>query len=627
MSSIADQIRDGTINLKTRRFNGDKFEDETFTDIDFSDSRFIKVVFSRCIFIDCDFSNARLKVGFTDSTIRGCTFNNTNLDNSRFVRTVVEGTPADTLKFSNGCNFVSAKINRTQFRNVEFENCDFEIAEIKDCEFDNVIIHHESNLSHTLFENSSFDQTIFIINEAEFSIENCNFYNSKISGGNDDGRGAIHNSVFNNCSFAPGCEIEDCLFDSNTSISYCQFTSATFNNIHFLEASIGDSTFITCSFINVAFESSELLGVSIRETDLSLTSFYDTQVDSESDFEDSILPQTFPGLEPEAAEPTLSRAEQAEELRQRAQEAAATIVDVPEVTEEVVGTTCYDEVLMDNIEIDEYLAESPNNFLIGRTTEQGVKYTCYSLDNFKLSKRIEHRRNLDKYKKCAICDQPFTIDGDNMPILLVPCWISICRRCYEDPDKRPTTCPETSQPIEKAIVNWGIITYLRYGSEYRYLIECVDDAPLEWQSYVYEQYVTEEPRIFVSLFDGTLILKPTWLWDGPVPEPRRFILEQRPNVFKFISSEIIPIPGYESFTAVGADHCNQIAPINTYELVPEATETTGGRRRHHKTRRNRKGKQRRTKQKKNKYHKNHTVNKNGKNRLHNKKKSKKHRNH
>ena len=285
MSSIADQIRDGTIDLKRRPLNGGKFEDETFTGIDFSGSRIIKVVFSRCTFIDCDFSNARLKVGFIDSTIRGCIFNNTNLDNSRFVKTVVEGTPTDTLKFSNKSKLINTKINQSQFRNVEFEDCDFEVAEFKDCEFENIKIYPECALFHSLFDHSTFDRATIIINEAEFSIDGCELNNTTISGRDSDNQGQIHNTIFNNSSFGAGCEFQNCLLDSQTSLTYCQFISTTFTNILFLEASITDSTFITCSFIRVAFESSQLFTTEIRDTDLSLTSFYDTQVDSESDFE------------------------------------------------------------------------------------------------------------------------------------------------------------------------------------------------------------------------------------------------------------------------------------------------------------------------------------------------------
>lgn len=114
----------------------------------------------------------------------------------------------------------------------------------------------------------------------------------------------------------------------------------------------------------------------------------------------------------------------------------------------------------------------------------------------------------------------------------------------------------------------------RDRSPYTSFLECKDETPERLQG-SYAKWLMPQGRTFVKMYSSNLmVIKPDWLWDGPVPEPRVFLLEQVGDVYKFVTSEAAPtMTTY--FNAVGKDHCNQKGRVPVYRLVP-ATLTADG---------------------------------------------------
>jgi hypothetical protein len=101
-------------------------------------------------------------------------------------------------------------------------------------------------------------------------------------------------------------------------------------------------------------------------------------------------------------------------------------------------------------------------------------------------------------------------------------------------------------------------------------IECNDDTPSHWLGNRYNDHVKPGGRVFVKmLFRGApvLVVKPDWMFAGPVPEPRLFELVPQTTVSKFVTSDLVPSI-VDGFSALGADHCNQTSPQMTYKLEP-----------------------------------------------------------
>jgi hypothetical protein len=144
--------------------------------------------------------------------------------------------------------------------------------------------------------------------------------------------------------------------------------------------------------------------------------------------------------------------------------------------------------------------------------------------------------------------------------------------------------------------------------------ECKDDTPSDWQgnSYIRDWLKPggKGPLIKIMGPGGTnyLIEKPSFFWNGPVPEPRVFNMVELPyKIKKYISSFVLPIRN--NFHNYGVDHCNQLSAERVYRLelmVPK--ENVGGKiGRKRKTQKKKKNKTRRKTQNQKQKRKNKKV--------------------
>jgi hypothetical protein len=105
-------------------------------------------------------------------------------------------------------------------------------------------------------------------------------------------------------------------------------------------------------------------------------------------------------------------------------------------------------------------------------------------------------------------------------------------------------------------------------------VECIDDAPTEWWGQnAYKQYIKPPEaggRRFIKVFlngASIFILKPDWYDSGVVPGNHFFRVIKALPVFKYMSLDLATQNVAPGFSTLGANHCNQNSPQETYSLV------------------------------------------------------------
>ena len=145
---------------------------------------------------------------------------------------------------------------------------------------------------------------------------------------------------------------------------------------------------------------------------------------------------------------------------------------------------------------------------------------------------------------------------------------------------------------------------LNWNTGNKEFVECADDAPQTWQGNSYGRLIKPNGRQFIKVFvngAGLLVLKPDWYDSKVVPGIRFFRLVESNPVFKYMSLDLATQNIAPDFSALGADHCNQLNPQKSYyldeinleqlnDMVPQ-----GGSKRQTKRRKGRKGQTKRRK--------------------------------
>lgn len=113
-------------------------------------------------------------------------------------------------------------------------------------------------------------------------------------------------------------------------------------------------------------------------------------------------------------------------------------------------------------------------------------------------------------------------------------------------------------------INWPASS--SSGKEF---IECLDNTPLDWQGNSYSKYIKPNGRRFIKMnISGstTMVVKPIWYNAGTVPGTKIFNLVPADKVLKFMSKPLAIQELPEDFSALGAEHCNQLGEVGTYTL-------------------------------------------------------------
>jgi hypothetical protein len=104
-------------------------------------------------------------------------------------------------------------------------------------------------------------------------------------------------------------------------------------------------------------------------------------------------------------------------------------------------------------------------------------------------------------------------------------------------------------------------------------VECDKDTPVDWQGNSYKKFIKQpKARHFIRIYINgvsSLVLKPYWFDSGIVPGTRFFKLtEEEEPLFKYMSLDLSKQILAPDFSALGANHCNQTQPQQTYKLEP-----------------------------------------------------------
>ena len=142
-------------------------------------------------------------------------------------------------------------------------------------------------------------------------------------------------------------------------------------------------------------------------------------------------------------------------------------------------------------------------------------------------------------------------------------------------------------------------------NDFNEFYECKDNTPSDWQgnSYIRDWLKVDGRGPLVKIMgpggSNYLIEKPSFFWDGPIPEPRVFnMVELSDKINKYISSFILPIR--PNFSAYGVDHCNQLNSERVYYLESMKSDVNkpfvkGGKKRKTKNRKTKRNKHKQTK--------------------------------
>ena len=166
--------------------------------------------------------------------------------------------------------------------------------------------------------------------------------------------------------------------------------------------------------------------------------------------------------------------------------------------------------------IRDHLAQDANNFVFVTSSTSGYRYECASLTDIK--------------KQWLLSDTPY--------MRYYASWEN------PDPEEGPTQIP-------------------RDRPRYQLFYECSETDSGR-------KIIVPPPnqRIFVKLtLTNQLVELPSWFWDGPVPEPRMFLLKPEGTVDQYFSSALWP-SSFGHNAMVSAEHCNQPGPTPYFSLQP-----------------------------------------------------------
>jgi hypothetical protein len=191
------------------------------------------------------------------------------------------------------------------------------------------------------------------------------------------------------------------------------------------------------------------------------------------------------------------------------------------------ATSCFDTVMQDDYNIQEYLAENENNFVI--KLPRSDKYECMSIDNLKSQWRLT-LEDIDKYTEDPTKGKPYY------------------KKWYACREKN--NLPHSHQIVEG--------NHLGHKIQVNNVIRYEADNQTE---------IPESSYIKIGSANW-LVQKPDWIYDGTPPEPRIFSLVEVKNLHTITANDMMDgVPDPLSDVFLSSDHCNT-EPMLSYKLVP-----------------------------------------------------------
>lgn len=524
-SSIAIKMRSGEINIAITYLESLEFVGEDFSGLNFTDGKLKNSVFRNCTFNDAIFERTDLM----NTKFINCNISKTKFDEVYLNNTLVNSCRIKDTNF-NDSDLTSVKfINDTKMNTVLFSKCKWINNQFSSCKMNDVRFAGEGvpmkqcdfsdcKLTNVNFVSFTFDKCRIIGTE----FNNCNFNESSMMN-----ESTIMSTTFTEC-FLNNANA------TNTVINDCNFIRSELKNFVLNDGSIFDSRFVECNFLDAKFIKSLIEGTSITDTDLSSLVLTDTSF-SNMNFDGSTLPE---GID-------IRSEEEEDEYDEDTEPYPDDYEEEEELEPEVMPSGMTRAQMAESIRARGLsAAASATSSEPSAPASESSGPKCYDVI---LYDDVNIQEHLSEDPENFVIGFP-TREGYNYKCQS----LTNLKRLNSDPDAG------------------------RGDDYYKVFHECKDSAPSLVQ-FSYNNWLLPNGRTFIKI-EGTMVLLPPWFHDGPVPEPRVFVLEKRDPVFKFLSSSIVPtFPDGYSF--VGIDHCNQTSPQDTYELVPYAVPS-GGKRLH-----------------------------------------------
>lgn len=466
--------------------------------------------------IDCSLDNADLENSTFKIDMHGVSFENASLHKCNFFNVEIESAffLGSNLSMATGygLGFVSSTFNNTIFNDFKFTSSNFSECEIIKCNMNNIAFKDsEIDLSrfigciieNAIFRNTNFELTVFLKN---------NEYNNEYY--DQEPYPLFKNSSFidlsiNGCGFML-LLLEEIEFirvevSSNTTFDY-----SIFDNFYISECTFNDVRFAETVFKNQHRRQSG--NNTLQYTDISTIKF-----EGDIEFEDIFIigdDGHFLSAE-EAAEAAVEYENIS--IYNPYQNIGFYDRDEPEEVEDDEEDEDYDEapkglsnkdkcywsIGLYDVKITDYL-KNPNNFLI-QLPGSSDNYECTSLNDMKKTASLKEEFNLreNDYKGFYECSQ------------------AIMEKVRES-----GTVPLAFGPGDFN----DAVEYVQFGTASRYYVR-----------------------------------KPEWLWDGPIPEPKKFkLVQDSPDLKYFVSKSVVKYNG----NVVSDTHCDLGDNGYIYRLEP-----------------------------------------------------------
>ena len=456
--------------------------------------------------IDCSLDNADLENSTFKIDMHGVSFENASLHKCNFFNVEIESAfflgSNLSMATGDGLGFVSSTFNNTIFNEFKFTSSNFTECEIIKC-----------NMNNITFKDSEITKSIFtgcIIENAKFVNTNLlltGFYKK-----NEDDE--VPYPLFKNSSFIDltidSCDLDELLF-KNIEMSQVNAWQTTFDECIFDSFYISDCTFINGGFVKTRFKNPDRRQTgnnTIQNTDLR-TIIFEGDIELEDIFiinirDDNIrIDNPYQNIRENAQPPGNIGFYDRDEP-----EAAEDDEEDEEYDEAPEGLSNKDKCFWPygpyDVKNTDYL-KNPNHFLI-QLPGSSTNYECTSLNDMKKTANLKEEFNLreNDYKGY-----------------------------YECSDKL----------MEKSLRTG--ITPLAFG-------------PGDFNDAVEYVLFGTASRYYVR--------KPEWLWDGPIPEPKKFKLVQEDSTALkyFVSKSVVKYNG----NVVSDTHCDLGDNGYVYRLEP-----------------------------------------------------------
>ena len=532
---ISDTDETAKNKVDLRKFDFTIMDSTYDDDLEFISTTFEYADLMGCKFIGCSFKDVffencnLLYSDFRESTFISSTFLNCDIASSSFSECtfesqIINNCDMNKCKFTNFCDFTDGfVIKNTNLSYTEWENCILKNGEISEESVLENSIFNQTNFERVQIDTCDLKGIYFGNNQFNYCIiEGSSMLNADFEGCFID-QSEFINNLMNNVIFRHNTSIQNCDFTESTmeklrvldvKIINCDFTDTTsLQESEFDYVTITDSLFPSVNFTLCFFKTK----ISLIRCNFSGANFENISVIraeridvKNSTFENAMFgsgPMRIDNITPvfDNYNPDFTLAD----YNIMVENDWSTDLDLDEDYDEASeGLTnadkCFWAIGPYDVQNADYL-KNTNNFIIRLPGDSG-NYECASLSDMKRAANLKGELGLDyrDYKGFYECSKELM-----------------------DKVRKTGVTPLSFKPG----VDFNFeVEYIQFGTASKYYVK-----------------------------------KPEWLWDGPIPEPKKFkLVQDSPDLKYFVSKSVAIYRG----NVVSDTHCDLQDNGYIYRLEP-----------------------------------------------------------